>query len=68
MERVSYYRKMLDNKVERYIIQIHFQGSLADVWFDHFRVFKGEYKPETQMNVTSTNRLLTLWGRIKNME
>lgn len=47
------------------VIHIQFEGSTDDVWFSHFRVYEGEYDPETLASVTPADRLTTAWGFLK---
>jgi len=48
------------------VIHIQFEGSTADVWLDHFRVYPGDYVEEKLAPVTPTGRLTTVWGQIKS--
>jgi hypothetical protein len=48
------------------VIHIQFEGSLADIWFDEFRVYEGEYQEPDLASVTPMDRLTTSWGRIKS--
>jgi hypothetical protein len=52
------------------VIHIQFNNIKDDVWFDHFRVYQGEYVPEElgqpKISVTPMGRLATAWGQIKS--
>jgi hypothetical protein len=51
------------------VIHIHFSFLKEDVWFDHFRVYLGEYIPEDispKQAIEPIGKLGTTWGDIKS--
>ncbi len=53
------------------VIHIQFNKQLEDVWFNHFRVYEGEYVEEDleglqRIAVTPIDRMATAWGKIKS--
>jgi hypothetical protein len=54
------------------VIHIDFRMQKEDVWFDHFRVYQGEYEKEDiqlggeGMAVRANGKLVTLWADIKS--
>ena len=53
------------------VIHIQFNKQLEDVWFQHFRVYEGEYVEEDlealqRIAVTPIDNMATSWGKIKS--
>jgi len=52
------------------VLHITFVGTTDDIWFDHFRVYVGEYVEEDlgqpKISVMPMGRLATVWGQIKS--
>jgi hypothetical protein len=53
------------------VIHIQFNNLKDDVWFDHFKVYMGEYVPEElegqqRISVTPMGSLAATWGRIRS--
>jgi len=49
------------------VLHITFEGVTDDVWFDHFRVYQGEYTPEVEPEaIKPAGKLGATWGDIKS--
>jgi hypothetical protein len=49
------------------VLHITFEGSTLDVWFDHFRVYEGDYVPEELGTaIKPIGKLGATWGYIKS--